>query len=108
MNIYPFVQIGGINPGEDLALSVERRVGRMPIERVHTEDVSGAPHLVWTAADGEVEAVSFIETPYLAERVHGARGFVFVEHEAGGFIESSSQLTRAEEAQDRSREACNG
>lgn len=108
MNIYPFIQVGGINPGDDLALSVERRVGRMPIDQVRTEYVNGVPHLVWAAADGEVEAMAFADTTYLAERVHDARGFVFVEHEAGGFIESSSQLTRAEDAPDRNREACNG
>lgn len=107
MNICPHIVIGGDEASGDLALSVERRAGRMPVSLVRAIEIEGIPHLSWTAADGEDEAISFRDTPFLMEKAHAAAGCVLVEFDAEGVIESTAQIIRADEPEVR-REVCHG
>lgn len=107
MNICDYIQIGGATGG-DLALSVERRQGRMPVSTVCVTEVGGVSHLAWVCADGEEEGVSLGSDIELLARVRNPAGFILVEFdEGGGLIESSAQVVRAGESSAH-RERCNG
>ena len=105
MNICDFVQIGGGQ--DDLVLSIERRVGRMPVSSVRITEIGGAPHLTWLAMDGEEEGISLRANPDLAAQVQASNGAVLVEYAEDGLIESSAQVVRAEHGH-TNRERFNG
>ena len=106
MNICDYIQIGSATDG-DLALSVERRQGRMPVSTVRVSEIDGVSHLAWVCADGEEEGVSLGAGGDLLARVCSPSGFILVEFdEGGGLIESSAQVVRAVESS-AYRERCN-